>query len=288
MQQLFHIGIPKSGTTTIQSTLENDPRLYVTRSRYFTSKDWWLTKQEDFPDDRIIVESNETMISGGFQKAKLSLVVERMFRTNPKAHIVVTIRDQQKALLSMYKYHIKRNFEGTHTFQHWLYDTNLGMDYLSLCMYGNIAKLLLAYFPKEQLHFLCFEALRETPKLFYQQFYSAMGISFQAEYMSSEAKNVMQYSDDQLYTLARWNRFSIAKNDASSPLGSKSFHRTEQRIKKGLVRRFSRKCPELFFDLDTVEGYSELKEEFRNTNKTLVDLGLADSSQLEQYGYLQY
>lgn len=66
MSKIFHIGIPKSGTTTIQTFLENDERVALTRSTFFTTSKWWRQHEEKLETNKINVESNETLITSGF------------------------------------------------------------------------------------------------------------------------------------------------------------------------------------------------------------------------------
>lgn len=283
--KIFHIGIPKSGTTTIQKTLANDSRLKVTRSRLYTSGEWWLSNGNKEHNDKILVESNETIISGGFQKVKLPLVIERLYKTNKEAHIILTVRKQEMAILSMYKYHIKYNFEGVKSLSNWMYNTDLGVDYLSICMYGNIAKLLLNYFSKENIHFLFFEELKDDPLKFYTKFYKALGITFKEEYMMKNPMNVMKFSNDELYTLTKINKWSFTKNNSNGLKRFKRIHSLENKIKRGIVKRISFKTKSDFFNLKKIEGYDRLLNEFKSNNKMLVDLGLVEKEELIKYNY---
>lgn len=285
MQNVFHIGIPKSGTTTIQQTLANDNRIVVTRSRHFTSKDWWCSENNRNNKNKLIIESNETLISGGFQKVKFSQVVERMYKTNKNAKIIITIREQESALLSMYKYHINNNFEGVKSLENWMYNTNLGMDYLSICMYGNIAKILLSYFNHKQIHFLFFEELKKDPLIFYEKFYSILDIPFKKENMGKKALNVMPFNSNQLYTLAKFNNFSISKVKASGQYKFSKIRSFENRIKKGVIRRFNFKAPYSFFSFEGIKGFLKVKKDFEHSNSTLLDLGFVTKEQLETYKY---
>ncbi len=287
MQDVFHIGIPKSGTTTIQHTLNNDNRVKVTRSRYFTSSDWWCNKEKVNSKGKLVIESNETLISGGFQKVKFSQVVERMYKTNNKAKIIITIRDQESALLSMYKYHINNNFEGTKSFNEWMYNTNLGMDYLSICMYGNIAKILLAYFDFKQIHFLFFEELKTNPLEFYKKFYSILELPFNADDMAIKPLNATPFNSKQLYTLSKLNNYSISKVKSSGKYKYSRIRSFENRIKKGIIRRFNLNVDKTFFSFDKINCVEELRSDFKRTNSQLAELGFVTNSELVKYNYLR-
>lgn len=286
MQDVFHIGIPKSGTTTIQHTLYSDDRIKVSRSRFFTSKDWWLVDTKKRNNKKVVIESNETLISGGFQKVKFSQVVERIYNTNPCAKIIVTIREQEDAILSMYKYHISNNFKGTNSIENWMFRTNLGMDYLSICMYGNIAKILLSYFPKEQIHFLFFEELKENPEGFYNKFYTILGIDFKKFHMEKKALNVMPFSVNQLYTLSKLNQWSFTSVNGTLKNKLPKIRTIERRIKKWWVAYFSLKSPHDFFSLNKINGMNNLRKDFKRNNNCLIELGFVSKDELERFNYL--
>ena len=208
---VFHIGIPKAGSTSIQDLLNNDERVTVTRSRFYTSKLWWKNHKIINEPEKVVIESNETLISGGFQKVKFSQVVERFYKINSKAKIIIVIRNQPEAIMSMYKYHIKNAFYGTENFQNWLLETDLGIDYLSLCFYNNILDLILAYFPKEQIEVLIFEELKSNPINFYNKLYEVLGLSLESN--DFPKSNINGFNDKQLYSLTLLNYFSFNKKN---------------------------------------------------------------------------
>jgi Sulfotransferase domain len=286
MQRIFHIGIPKSGTTTIQKTLQNDERIVLTRSRFLTSSDWWINKPETYADNELVVESNETLISGGFNKVKFIQVVERMYKEDNNAKIIVTIRQQQSAILSMFKYHIKSNYERSTNLHNWLYNSTLGIDYLSICMYGNICKALLSYFPKENITFLFFEELKENPKGFYNKFYEVLGIDFKEYFVSERSLNKINLNNNQIYTLSLFNRISLTKIKSNGINKYKKIRRLEQIIKSKIVNLYSLKAKENFFELSKLEGFYKLENEFKTNNRSLVESGFISENQLKKYNYL--
>lgn len=286
MQQLFHLGIPKSGTTTIQRVLKNDERIIVTRSRYFSSKDWWLNENVRYENDKIIIESNETLLSGGFQKVKFFHILDRIQRVNKNAKIIITIREQESALMSMYKYHLKNNFEGTENIRTWMFDSNLGIDYLSICMFGDIANIILAYFPVENISFLFYEELKDDPNSFYKKLYKILNIPFDEKYMPTNPLNVMPFNLNQLYTLAMLNRFSLTKIRSTKRYDFSKFRAFENRIKKGIIRRYSLTASNNYFSFNTINEMDKIRDDFRRSNNKLVDLGLIKKDELKKYNYL--
>lgn len=274
---LFHIGIPKSGTTSVQSTLSNDERLLVTRSRYFTSKDWWTEPYPDYPLDKIVIESNETLVSGGFQKVKFIEVVKRMYQVNPEAKILLTIRNQESALRSMYKYHIKFGHKGVKSIGHWALKTELGIDYVSICMFDSMIACLLAYFPKSQVFVLPFEWLVANPKEFYTQLYSIIGIPLQENVIQHQALNVMRFDDKELYTMVRLNTIPFRKDSM--------LHKLDLKIRRRLGALLKLQPPDGFFSIAGIDGYYELLNEFAAGNRYIVENGFVSKEMMTKFGY---
>ncbi len=284
MTRVFHIGIPKSGTTSVQNLLTRDDRVFLSRSKYYSTSNWWTEKEEEIALDKIFVESNETLISSGFKKVKLNEILRRISEQYPDAKIIVTIRQQEDAILSMFKYHIKYNFIGTKSLKNWMYNTDLGMDYLSLCMYGDLAKILLSYFYKENIHFLFYEDLKYNPKSFFNDFYKVLDIPYKEE-IKSTPKNVMKFSNNQLYFLSRINHYSFTSTNTGKTIRFKKFRSLENKVKHKIIELIKVKCPSSFFDINSVDGFLKLSEEYRKSNKHLSELGFVSEDKLNHYQY---
>jgi len=284
LSKVFHIGIPKSGTTSIQSVLEKDERIALSRSAYFTTSLWWTHKEEPLVTNKINIESNETLITAGFNKVKLTEVFNRISKVHPDSKIIITIRKQEDAIVSMFKYHIKHNFKGVKTLENWMFKTNLGIDYLSVCMYGDIAKLLLLHFKKENIHFLFFEDLKTQPDDFYNAFYNILGLSFKPE-LKNRPKNIMTLSENQLYLLSRLNLWSLTQVNSEQNLTFRKLRSLEKRAKILMVKLFNINRPKSFFKIEEIKGYKTLKEDYKASNKLLVELGFVEEAKLKAYNY---
>ncbi len=284
MSRVFHIGIPKSGTTSIQAILGEDERVELLRSTFYTTSRYWTAKDKEKVSDKIYIESNETLVTSGYNKVKLNEVFRRISQLHKDAKIIVTIRRQEDAILSMFKYHIKHNFKGVKSLENWMYKTNLGMDYLSTCMYGNLAKLLLLYFKKDNIHFICFEDLKYQPELFYYQFYNVLNIPYKSE-TNSVVRNSVNLSDNQLYTLSRLNTLSFTSINSEQYNSFKYIRKIERKIKHKIVKAKSLKKPNSFFEINNVNGFQNLKEDYRRSNRMLIELGLIKESKLKEYNY---
>lgn len=280
----FHIGIPKAGSTSIQNLLEKDKRVVVTRSRFYTSNNWWKNYTLKEQKNKIVIESNETLISGGFQKVKFGQTIERFHRINPNAKIILVIRDQRKATLSMFKYHIKHSFYGTKSFENWLFKTDLGMDYLSLCFYGNILEMLLMYFSKEQIKVLFFEELISNEKTFYEKLYDFIGLKLQID--TFEKSNINSLTDNQLYTLSILNNFSFNPKKSENPFFSKTISKIEKKLKNLIIKNFTFTPSKNFFDWNSIKSKEKIFNDFAYSNNKIIELGFVTKEDLKKYKYI--
>ena len=281
---IIHIGIPKSGSTSLQEVFGKDSRILLSRSRFYTSADWWDGSIFEHHDNKVVVESNETLLSGGYQKVKFCQVVERLHKTNPNAQLIIVLRNQPKAVMSMYKFHILNAFWGIKNFNHWLFRTDLGMDYLSLCMYGNIVRTLTSYFPKNQIHLLFFEELIANPFAFYSKVYEVLDLDFKE--IAYPKSNENSFNEDQLYTLVKLNKLALFKRKSENRFYSSKGHQIEQTIKFKLIKFFSFKKNPGFFDWNSIPQKEKLFQEFKETNQDLIELGMVTRDDLVRFGYL--
>jgi hypothetical protein len=93
-------------------------------------------------------------------------------------------------------------------------------------------------------------------------------------------------SENQLYSLSRFNKLSLTKVNSENKLKFKRFRSLEKKAKQKIVKVFSLKSPKSFFNIKEVDGYAHLKEEFRESNLLLSNLGFVDIHQLKTYKYL--
>lgn len=279
---VFHIGIPKSGTTSIQYLLEKDKRVELTRSTFYSTRAWWENTIIE-NHNKVVVESNETLISGGFQKVKFIQTIERMYRTNPKAQIILVLRNQPDAILSMYKYHIKNGYYGIRTFNNWLLNTDLGMDYLSLTLYGNIVSSILAYFPSNQINILFFEELKASPKTFYKKIYKILDLNLESSTHSK--KNTNTYNNNELYSLVLFHYLSLNKKKSENRFYSNLGFKIEQKIRFRALKIFRFKAKKDFFSWNQVKNFDNIYTDFQYSNQKLIDLKLSTESELIKYKY---
>jgi len=85
--------------------------------------------------------------------------------------------------------------------------------------------------------------------------------------------------------LTHFNSFFGYGKNSESYLKDNLVGKIRKRLKYWVALTISAKNKEDFFNLNTVAGYSKLLEEFRNTNKMLISLGLIDDLVLKKYKY---
>src|SRR5436190_12844517 len=99
--QFYHIGAPRTATTTIQDTLRADARVHLFRSGFFNTPLWYSGRPDfEIAPERVNVLSAETLVRKHEQRFKLATTLEHIRRVAPRAQIILTIREQRAWLLS--------------------------------------------------------------------------------------------------------------------------------------------------------------------------------------------
>lgn len=173
--KIIHIGVPRSGTTTIQRVLAQDPRVNLCNSRYFQNARWLEGGYETgVVRDRVNVHSDETMVRQAGWNFKLAVTMERIHHAVPDAHIVLTIREQKRWLLSRYRYGVGAGYEHL-SFVDWLQTTH-GIDFMSIGYYATLYRVVVGVIPPEQVHVLCFEDMVKDFKGYFGALYRIIGL----------------------------------------------------------------------------------------------------------------
>lgn len=273
-----HVGLPKTGTTSIQRVLEDDPRVCQVQSRMFNGKTWWEVPHEKPAEGEVVVESNENLITGGFGKVKFVEVLGRLARANPKCQIIVTIREQRKLHESMFRHQLGHGrFHGD--FDGWL-ASDLGMDFLSTTMYGTLLKAVGGFFPRENLHFLLYEEFRDAPERFYEKFYRILGLPPPTA-RAQEVRLNIGHNQDEAYVYYRLNTLRLGRTSGSL------VYRVEKRLKREASRVLARsvKAPPGYFKWPQGSRFDRMMNDFAENNAMLVDAGAVERAELEAAGY---
>jgi len=170
---VVHLGLPRTGTTTIQHILAEDPRIQFTSRRIFQLPELRAIYRDSSMDSRgTLVVSDETLLRQDGSYSKMAVTLWRIRSISQSAKLVLTIREQRDWLSSRYKYGV-----GTGTvscsFEEWL-KSRQGSDFVSLAHYGALCRTILAFFPRDQLVVLPFELLRDNYSEFFRQLYETL------------------------------------------------------------------------------------------------------------------
>lgn len=174
----FHIGIMKSGTTSIQKVLQNDNRIFLHKyTRYLNSNKFFREKPSNIYQNNnkgIIVESDENIIRVYNELIGTPESLDRIKILNPNAKIIITIREQRNFLLSAYKHHIRKTntYLSIFDFLH----SNAGVSQLKTINYHLLFNQLRSFFPAENIHFIPYELLKESPEAFFKELYSVFDL----------------------------------------------------------------------------------------------------------------
>ncbi len=280
---VFHIGLPKTGTTTIQHILGQDQRVNLMMVRNYNTVDWFNKEFDLCKPDKVNVLSEENILLhmniDGHGYVKSSIMLERMAQTQPNAQIILTIREPKKLLCSRYKYHIPY-WEGySKDFEDWL-GTQQGADYCSICCYRNMYKQILTYFPKEQIHFILFEDLIHDKEAYIKKYYEIIGLNLLPEIDLNTHQNE-NLTEPEIKAIKKLNRFKVFKK------GGK-LSQMEANLYRKLVKRKRDKSKKVEdFKWQKTRLFKGWEKEFYDQNKFLVEEGLVDAHKMKKYGYLE-
>lgn len=164
---VFHLGLPKTGTSFLQKILEKDNNINLSRSNIhkFNKNDRLI-----YVNHKVNIDSNETYLlrGEGAKKYNMMLTLSKIKQKHRDAKIVVTLREPLSALQSMFKYRIK-NGKYFKNFDDWFF-TDEAQDFFSLLHYNTLHKSLRAFYKAEDIYYIFYEDL-DTGKMirdFYQ------------------------------------------------------------------------------------------------------------------------
>jgi len=269
LPQFFHIGLPKTGTTTIQEVFRNDQRINLIRGLCFNTPDYWLNDFDLGIKENLIVQSAD--------RGKLYMTLSRIARVAPEAKIVLTIREQRAMMVSRYKYNFPYWDGFTKSLEDWL-KSGQGMDYLSMCMYGSLYKTIRSFFPPENIHFLYFEDLKSDFTTFFNDLYKLLGINIPDNLNTNIKKNVTR-SDQELLLIKKLNRFKIFNNGSKISL-------KEAKLIENIANKYAKKEKKKIFKWGETDFFKRIENDFTHENNLATMEGFLDLEKLKKYGYL--
>ncbi|WP_442508723.1 sulfotransferase domain-containing protein [Novipirellula sp. SH528] len=272
-----HIGIPKSGTTTVQNNLMRDPRINYINTFYFHKADYWQTKDFELAEDKTNIVSNETFSVRGEHSGKIPLrsIMQRLTDECEDVRILLTIRNQNTALSSMFRFRIL-NGAYFHDFEDWL-NGDEGMDYYAATQYGTLIRSLIEFVPLHRIRVLFFEELATSPASFYEQLYQFLNLSLDPKQIEVNRHSNPTSPPEFVYAKNVANRFITGR------------FRTTRRVNSWMMRllapRFRNRIPADFFNLETVKYHDHILDEIRQNNQLLVHYFPELQPHIEEYGY---
>lgn len=275
--EIFHLGMPKTGTTSIQHYLKQDKRINLIRNYYFNSPKWWLEDYKYCASDRINIASDENQVLQSANFGKFINTLSRISRVNPDAKIVLTVREQRSLLLSRYKYSIPYFTGFNAEMSTWLVSPQ-GMDYVSCCMYATMYRTICAFFKPENVHLLFFEHLREDPLKFYDDLYSIIGLERDSN-ISVDVKRNTSLTDYQIAYIKSLNKYKIFRKHNKIAI-------KEAAVYRRLALKFAKDKSTSKFRWGNGKLYEGMEKDFANENRALIELGLISEEELRSFNYL--
>ncbi len=175
---LFHVGCPKTGTTTIQQVWRDDPRVELIKfGRTFNTDLWYRIphRPAEGGDGRVVVHSDENMVSGLPPFSGFFTTIRRIHRIHPGAHVYLTIREQRSFLISSYRHQVIHTAEAWPSVEHFL-DSHRGRAHVAMAEYGSITGELVAQFGPDRVHVLPMEFMRHDFDAYFRRLYAPMGL----------------------------------------------------------------------------------------------------------------
>lgn len=178
VRHFFHVGCPKTGTTTIQQVWRDDPRVDLIKfGRTFNTDLWYRIPHHPTEGGHcgIVVHSDENMVSGLPPFAGFFTTIRRIHRVHPGAHVYLTIREQRSFLVSSYRHQVIHTAEAWPTLERFL-DSHRGRGHVAMAEYGSLASELVAQFGPGQVHVLPMELMRRDFDAYFRTLYAPMGL----------------------------------------------------------------------------------------------------------------
>jgi hypothetical protein len=158
----------------LQRALALDPRVHAVSPRHFNTSDFYLEAYPTLPPDRVVVESDETLVKGDDTFSSVHITLARIRDAVPDAQILLTIREQRDLLVSAFKHGLRVGLPEA-TLEEFLLSPR-GADFISFTRYATLLQLIGLHFPARQVHVIPFEWLRDDPVRFYDRVYDVLGL----------------------------------------------------------------------------------------------------------------
>lgn len=205
MKTYIHVGYPKNASTTLQTDVfpKIKNTIYMGRSydtqHPFISKEFseamysiWMQDSIDFSFEEVSrkIDSAMSNVNGQTERTIISsegfannfvdrgIIANRLNKFFPDAKILIVIRNQMDALLSMYSFlvcqmgrnvNISYGRPSVRSFAQWIQDQEeyLGRSFITTLMYYEFFSQYKSLFGNDNVTVLFFEELANSPELFF-------------------------------------------------------------------------------------------------------------------------
>ena len=203
MSLLIHIGLYKTATTYLQWSVFRDPELGYTRVGdrgemfehiiFNQSIDWDAERSRAAFGERIaaaeaagkvpVISDEHFMGPIGCSFYRYEYILERLRRMFPDSKVLMTVRDQEAILVSMYAEYVRAG--GTLTFRRFIaqvplrdgFDPEFDRTYLD---YYSLLRTIHQYFAPEKVLVLSQNLLKENPEAFWEELKTFSGVQSDA------------------------------------------------------------------------------------------------------------
>jgi len=259
--KIYHIGIPKTGTTTIQHVLREDDRInLIFAKRYFNSNRYFnFPTYPYFEEGKINIVSDESIAKTSSARNSLITYLSRLKEVEEEAIIILTIREQIDFLKSRYKHAVTYD-DVTCSFTDWIASKHQ-LCYIDLAMYSNLYRTINMFFPKTNIKVLLYEDLKNDFSLFMDSLYSIIDLvppHFKEKVIKNQGGDAEMIYNQLVDNMKRLNSFEKTKVNQSD-----------------------------FLDWDWDQSYwRKLLKEIGKSNQNLVELEVIDQEKLKHYNYI--
>ena len=274
--KFYHIGVPKTGTTTIQELLELDERVNVIRSRYFNTNKYYESEYDFFKPGMLNIESDETLIKCDHPFSSVHVSLSRIAQAAPEAEIILTIREQRDLLCSAYKHDIRVG-SLVQSFSEFL-NSPRGLDFISMTHYSVLYDIIRMTFPNSKIHVLLFENLKSDYQSFMANLYQIFDLDV-PEKLERVWANPSPKSEE-LAMKSKMSKYRIFKGDSTIGRFERRVHTKAAKV---LSKRVSEEKLELKCWEEGIQLLDSLTDTYKKENREFMKKIDID---LSEYGYL--
>lgn len=281
------VGPPKTATTWIADVLRDHPQVYVPKEKelhYFNPvqhyhrdvvnrnstqpESWYHDFFENAPSEVIWAEFTVSYF-------EFPECAERIFKYNPKAKIIISLREPVARAFSHYLFLKNKGVIGPESFEDYVEQDSYVFD---VSMYAENLKKYLEVFPKDQILVLLHEDLRLNAQNFYDRIIQFLGadatVDIDLNRVSNAATKVKSHKLNSMYMgLREWihKKKLYRVLDVSQALGLTKFL---EWIRDEVNMAPSDKAPKMSADLK--RKYGQLFEEDRLELQRLLNRDLSE------------